>query len=427
MTLDSNATASGMAPSETSPALPVGGWTAPRRGRLRLVLPAILVGAAAFNGWWFWRENRPVPDLATVSRWARAGRHEEARAVVEERLRRSPRDGAARMELARLLASRGDLLGCALQLRLVPQWWPQKPEALLREGQALMQADRAKDAEAAWKAVIKDDPLHPAPADVFHDAAQELLGLYAIEDRWDDAHVVLWRAYDEASPADHPALLAMRIRSEVERVAPMETSKRLRRFVAADPADGEALRALARADSMLGLRSEALQHISACLKLRPDNPRAWRDYLTLLYEEGDFKALRKAMAGLPAAAEAEPEVWNLRGLLREKDSDWAGAAQAYREALRLNPYSVAYLHRLGMAEGRLGRQANAVDCRKRAQQVRAAREQLTDALTDYLESGDPRKPGAPSPADASRRLARLCATLGWSRAAEGWSRVSSPP
>ena len=49
----------------------------------------------------------------------------------------------------------------------------------------------------------------------------------------------------------------MRVRSELERVAPDETIKKLERYVAADPTDWEALRALAKAASALGRPAEA--------------------------------------------------------------------------------------------------------------------------------------------------------------------------
>ncbi len=62
--------------------------------------------------------------------------------------------------------------------------------------------DRAKDAEHAWLEVIKDDPLHPVSPDIFHDACQELLKLYAIEDRWEDAYPVIWTAYDRAPASE---------------------------------------------------------------------------------------------------------------------------------------------------------------------------------------------------------------------------------
>ena len=160
----------------------------------------------------------------------------------------------ARMTLARVLAARGDLVGCARELGRVPYWWPRRAEALLRSGQAYVKADRARDAESAFLAILDDDPLHPPDPSVYHDAGQELLKIYAIEDRWEDAYGIIWKAYDHAAPPDRPLALTMRIRCELERMAPTETLKVLRRYVAADPADFEARRAMASAELAVGQR-----------------------------------------------------------------------------------------------------------------------------------------------------------------------------
>ena len=124
------------------------------------------------------------------------------------------------------MAGRGDLLACAQQLHAVPHWSPEKPEALYREGQSYFEMNRAKDAESAWQNLIKDDPLHPISAELMHDGCQALLKLYAIEDRWEDAFPVIWTAYDHAVAIDRPVLLAMRMRTELERVAPRRQSAR---------------------------------------------------------------------------------------------------------------------------------------------------------------------------------------------------------
>ena len=80
------------------------------------------------------------------------------------------------MLLARTLAAQGDMWGCALQLREIPFWWPTKAEVLFHEGQAYLMADRAKDAETCWLAVVKDNPLHPSPPDIMNAASRQLLG-----------------------------------------------------------------------------------------------------------------------------------------------------------------------------------------------------------------------------------------------------------
>jgi tetratricopeptide (TPR) repeat protein len=281
--------------------------------------------------------------------------------------------------------------------------------------------DRARDAESAWLEVIKADPLHPAPPDVFHDACREIMNLYAIEDRWEDAHLVLWNAYDHAAPIDQPVLLCMRMRCELERIAPRESIKTLRRYAAA-AADYEARRALAVAEAALGLHAEAAAHIQACLKAQPGNVRAWRDYLSMLLELGDMDKFLAVLGKPPGSAESEPETWAFRGIARERASDWQAAAECFRKAIELNPYNPAYHYRLAMAEERLGDRAQARVHRDRTKLINEARAELPAAYADYVASRAPGEPGKPGTAAACTRLARICETMGWSRAAQAWHR-----
>jgi tetratricopeptide (TPR) repeat protein len=329
------------------------------------------------------------------------------------------------MILARLLGARDDLLGCARQLHQVAFWWPTKADALYREGQAYLMIDRAKDAETAWLAVTNRDPLHPATSEIFHDASLELLKLYSNEDRWEDAYVIIWRAYQEASPADHPILLSMRLRSELERVAPAESIVLLKRYVAADSTDWEALRALARAELALGRRDEADRDFRACLKGEPDNPRAWRDYLNMLSDQGDLSTLESALSIVPPAAESSADIWKLRGNLKEKDRDWAGAAQSYYKALQINPYARGCHYRLAMVEQRLGHVEQALRYRKQADEIRDAQIQLRPAYAAFLDAQAHRRATGPDLPTSLRRLASLCKTLGWARVAEACSQLAN--
>ena len=338
------------------------------------------IGLLGFNLWWYWRDTRPVADMATINGWMASEQYALAEAPLRERLRRSPHDGDAHTALAKVLAARNNLPGCVAQLRLVPAWWPTKPEALYREGQVHLMMDRAKDAEGCWLTVASDDPLHPSPADVSHDAGNELIKLYATEDRWDDLRLILWQAYDRASPGDYMALLYMRVRSELERVAPHETIKKLERYVAADPTDWEALRALAKAASALGRKAEAARYFQACLQGRPDDARAWSDYLGMLHAQGDADTWSALLDTVPPSADSEGEIWKFRGLRKERAGDWAGAASDYRAALERDPYITAYHYRLAMVEEHLGHRDVAAEHRRQADRLREAARPVTDGL-----------------------------------------------
>ncbi len=409
---------------ERSVAVPVPVRASRRRLRwlTTLVVSAAVVGLLGFNAWWYWRDTRPIASLRTIEAWIVREQYGPAEDALRARLRHAPHDAEARMILARVLAARGDTAGCARELHQVPHWWPNKPDALFREAQAYLMIDRAREAEAALLAVIEADPLHPPGSELAHDASQELLKLYAMEDRWEDAYGVLWTAYDRSAPADRPVLLSMRIRCELQRVAPTESIKLLRRYVAADPQDWEARRSLANVEMALGHGAEAVREMRACLEGRPDDSRTWRDYLTLLQSLGDLDAFNAALERLPKSADEEPEIWLLRGQARERNGDSAGAAENYRQALQLNPNLVAARYRLAMIEERLGHRQEAAAHRKRWQEIRDARGKLAQVYSDYYAAFD--RP-AQDLRDAVKKLASICETIGWLRVAEGWNRYAA--
>ena len=384
-------------------------------------------GLLVFNGWWYWRDTRPLADLKTIGTWMGREQFAEAELALREHIRRSPHDGEARTMLAKVLAAQGDLQGCSRQLSKVPYWWPAKAEALFREGQAYLMADRAKDAETCWQTIIQEDPLHPTPPDILRNVSLQLLGLYATENRWEDAALVVWNAYEHTGPADHISLLSMRVRSELERLAPVATISILERYVAGDPTDWEALRALARAELALNRKEEAGRHFQACLEGDPNNPRVWRDYLGMLHDTGDQEALAAVLATVPLVAESEPAIWRFRGFLKEKSGDWVGAAQDYGRALEGNPYVMALHYRLAMVEERLGHRESAAEHRKKADQLRNAQGELRTAFNNLVTAEQARETHTASTPDlptAMRQLAAVCEIMGWARLAEAWNKLA---
>jgi tetratricopeptide (TPR) repeat protein len=387
----------------------------------------VALGLLGFNAWWYWRDSRPLPDLATISRLMSRDQYAEAEPALREYLRRSPNDGEARMMLARLHAARGDVLSCARQLHQVPYWWPQKSEALFREGQSYLMVDRAGDAERTWLEVIKEDPLHPASPDIFHDTCQELLKLYAIQDRWEDAYPVIWTGYDRAPTPEKFDWLIMRMRAELERVAPKESIALLRRYITASPDDWESLRALAHAELALGERALADRHFQAGLQGRPDDFRAWRDYLTVLLEGGELERFLDLLRASPPSADSEAETWFFRGVAGEKAGDWQTAAAHFNKAIELNPYLAKAHYRLGAAEERLGLRDQAIRHRKKSKEINDARGHFLAAYSGYLTSLESGKSDASGLATTARRIATICETLGWLRAAAAWNHLANSP
>jgi tetratricopeptide (TPR) repeat protein len=378
----------------------------------------------SLNAWWAWREVRPVADLPAVSNWVSQGRLDEAEWALRERLRRSPHDGAALTLLGRTLAARGDSLGCARTLHQVPFWWPTKGAVLFLEGQAFKSIDRMADAETAWKGLSEFDPLHPMGENLVSKAVMDLLELYAQEERWEEARKLIWRAYDRADPADRPDFLIMRMRTELERIAPASSVVKLRRYLAAASEDWEARRALAVAEHATGNKPEATRLLLDCLESRPDDPRGWRDYLRLLHEDGDVDGRARALARVPTAAANHPEVMRYRAIAQETQGDWAGAAETYRVLNEKQAANGEYLFRLAAAEERIGRRELARKHREASRAIREARTDLNQAFQTYMDVSRAEPPDPKALAAAVGRLAALCETLGWRREAEAWARLA---
>ncbi len=388
-----------------------------------LLATGLILVATASGAWWYSRAMRPGADLQTIETWIRSERYGSAQQELIKYLQRTPSDGEARMMLARVLAAGGDLAGCARELHQVPASWPRKTRALYREAQAHLLLHRARDAEAALRAVIDAESQSPSDPAVFHDASHELLSLYATENRWSEAREILWKIYARATPRYRPTLLAMRILQELERLDPSVSVKRLRNFVNADPEDWEARRALARAELALGQRSEALHDMRACLEGRPDDPRVWRDYLNMLELLGERETFEALLVRAPAIAETRPELWVSRGQTRELVGDWTTAASDYRRALALNPNLSSAHYRLAGIEQRLGNSLAAVEHRRRWRELEEARSALRPAFDAYVDAQRRLPNDSPELIASLRRLAEICRTLGWSRTAAGWSQL----
>jgi len=382
---------------------------------------ALFLALVGLNAWWIWGDRSPAAMKAIDALIAR-GRLDDAERALRNRLRWSPDDGDARMKLARILGARGDQLGCARQLHRVARWWPTKAEASFLEGQAFKRVARARDAEAAWKTCLVDDPLHPVPPQLLHGAARELVVLSILEGRLDQARETLWRAYDAATPAERPGVLAMRLRAELERVAHDEAVAKLRDYVAADPEDWDARRALALEELATGDAVAADRDIEACLRARPDDPLSWRARLEILDQRGDADGSRAAVDRLPPTTGDDARIWRYRGVVRQSSGDFPGAFEAFRRSDQFAPNDAETLYKLGLAEQRLGRLGPAREHLARSRELHQVFGRLRDAYFDFLDQSR-RSPVDQAAYRASiERLEAICRQLGWQREADAWRR-----
>jgi len=322
--------------TDSRPEAPKPRVTPERQGLLAKVIRglwlAILLALGAFNVWWYLRDVRPLPDLSEAERLLSRGRFSQAETLLRARLERRPREARTILALARARAGQNDFLDCAHILLRTPEWSAQRYDALLRAGQAFFQANHAREAEAAFLELLHQDPLHVAPPEYYIDACNELLKIYAIEDRWEDAYPIIWMGYDRAPEPDKIVWLLARMRPELERVAHTQAIPHMEQYVAADPTDQEARRSLAKAQLAVGERDQADQQFRECLRRRPDDVRAWRDY-------PGFSEARRPKRRLPGIAPPTIIARRSSGILTYQNitiawphawTDWVGVERRRR-------------------------------------------------------------------------------------------------
>jgi tetratricopeptide (TPR) repeat protein len=381
----------------------------------------VTLALIGLNVWWTW-DKRPLESLSTISGWIDQNRLTDAESETRRWLRQTSHHGQARILLSRVLAARGDFLNSAKQLHEVPVWWPAKGEVLFLEGQNFLKANRARDAEAAWKATLADDPLHPIPAASVTAAALELTKLYVLEGRDDEAREVLWRRYGLAESSGVQFFLAKLLRLDLERATPEDAAATLLNYVKATPDDWEARRALARAEQSLGQRELASRNIQACLKAQPNDLGTWRDWLAILVAQNDLNGLTAAVAKLPSGADRDGRCWKYRGLARVHHQEWRQAVDAFEQSLKLNPGDAECHNRLAQIAEQLGDPNKAAWHRQQSQILAAASAELPAALNKALLSI---RDALTNPPPVFARLVALYKTLGYTQRAEAWSRFIS--
>ena len=268
---------------------------APSRGRSRWPgrlgnaafwgLVVVLLGLNLDRARNFWPPVAPDAITRSIER----NQLDAAASALRDRLRRNPFEGDSRLTLGQLAIRRGDMAEAADALRLVPAWWPSKPDALFLEGQTALAAGRAVEAEAAWRACLVDDPLHPTAPRTFSAAANELINLLSLEGRQAEAVATLRAIHDGSALADRPAVLRtindLRAKGTRFPTDPAALA-RLEGFATTDPGDITARLALAGAARSAGQWADARRWVDAALAIRPDDPAA------LAARPGDPRSVR---------------------------------------------------------------------------------------------------------------------------------------
>jgi thioredoxin-like negative regulator of GroEL len=123
---------------------------------LRATLAALWLVGSGFAAYWIApRAYEEQYDARYADLLLDTGHWDEAKRLLEARLRAEPGENQTILMLARCMAGSGDTARCAELLAEVPDSSPLKPDALLREGQARLQIGDAVAADSGFNICVQ--------------------------------------------------------------------------------------------------------------------------------------------------------------------------------------------------------------------------------------------------------------------------------
>ncbi len=300
---------------------------------------------------------------------------------------------AAGVRLARAELSPAGLRLTWLPAAGEPPALPTDPDLLAaQEGAGAFAAAEAAIAAADFGGA-RDLLLAAGPAAAAHPfAAERLLSLFVLEDRFHDEALDLAAEWLNRRPGFAPALAAEALvrlaRGEERRAA-----RALAELARTASERGEVFTALAAAEAAFALpgaaREDATQAVEVALVLRRDHVPALRALRALAAAAGDREALlradRRLVAYDPDGAQKARAHAELGELLREADP--AAARLHLDQALRLVPDDPAALGALARACAGAGEALRAMRALDRLRDVELARGDRAAAAAAALEAG----------------------------------------
>jgi tetratricopeptide (TPR) repeat protein len=294
----------------------------------------------------------PADDFASAQRAHKAGDLAGAERLCRRVVQEKPTHFDAWLLLADCCRAQGKGGDAAQAARQAVRLVPQSAEARFRLGTALAALGRRDDAAASYREALTRDPGHA-------EALTNLGVLLAESGRLADALPLLAESARRApaSPvAQHNLGVAL-----AQHGQPEQASDRLREALRLDPTYPDACYNLANVLAGQGKRGDAIELYRRAISLRPAYGDAYNNLgLALIDENRPGEALILLEHAL--RLRPTPEAHGNRGLALEALARYAEAADAQREALRLNPgYADAHSN-LGNALRAQGRLEEALAC-----------------------------------------------------------------
>lgn len=320
------------------------------------------------------------------------GQPEKAASVLEELIRKEPRNGEARLLLGTLLAAKGNLAEALPHLKEAVRLLPNSAEAHNTLGEALNSAKETKQAQKEFERAVQLDPKLAEAQCNLGMVLGEFEDLAGAAQHLDQAIKLTGQTEDAAMPHYYRAKVYSQEGQSDKAAAELRTAVRLKPDLAAAWSDlGQALKAQqddtgafaaferaarldphdASAQARLGAEylhrkqpHEAVVHLQKALELDPTDQTALFNLQLALREDGQEQQALAMKARLAEIIRKKDQNLqnnltanrlNNEGVKLQEAGDLRGALLKYRAAHELNPESGLFRFNLAVTLLRLGR------------------------------------------------------------------------
>ena len=361
--------------------------------------------------------SRPSPSIDGLQPLLANRRFDEVERRITAYLRLHPENPQANLLMAQVCLARDDQkphVALDHLARIQARHRALRAMVLLNQGKAYSALGRNDRAESSWKDALRLEPQTP-------EAGWNLLGLYYVQGRRDDAHRLGMELHAiEPDPRDRAQLMLELLRQDAQPIGPDSLIRTLAPLVRDHPEDlhtsialGLALIRNSRVDEGLAILRDRVERSGSDLD-------SWNALLLGLDEAGMFSELTEELVRLPSKAASDPRFERFRGSAAQYHQDWPQAVETYFRAWQADPSDFRVLYRLSRAlraAGRL-RDAEIFDLR-----VRAAQQAKEQILPLYEEANATKALGVAPHVDLYHRLANLREGMGRYDEALAWHRL----
>ena len=257
------------------------------------------------------------------------------RAWMENRLRKDPSDPTALFNLAALDLGAGQVADATALYRRASAARPADVRIATAYAAAVARGGDWQQAQQQLEEAVARDPGY---AEAHFDLA--VLELGHDQAAAAEPHFRAVIALEPANAAAHVGLGSALLAQADDAAKTTEAEQEFLAALKLDPANFAALSNLAHLAVASGRAADALRHLEAAERVRPEDPDTHRGLAELYTGQGRLAdAIREQKAAL--ALEPGPDGWNNLGVLEARSGDPAAARKDFNQALALDPANSA--------------------------------------------------------------------------------------